>query len=87
VNPAAASRSAEASQISADLNSYSIGTSETIGIQLLSSTGGNGDGTTNLRKPVNTIGEPDVYYNLNGQRVDKPGKGLYIRNGKMVIIK
>ena len=27
-----------------------------------------------------------VWYNLNGQRVEKPGKGLYIQNGKKVII-
>ncbi len=87
VRPASSSRGGDASQISADLNSYGIGTSETIGIQLLGSTGGNGDGTTNLRKPVNTIGEPDVYYNLQGQRVDNPVKGLYIKNGKKVIVR
>ena len=29
----------------------------------------------------------DVYYNLNGQRVDNPKKGLYIQNGKKVVIK
>lgn len=28
-----------------------------------------------------------TYYNLNGQRVEKPAKGLYIVNGKKVIIK
>ena len=27
------------------------------------------------------------YYNLSGQRVEKPGKGLYIVNGKKVIVK
>ena len=26
------------------------------------------------------------YYNLNGQRVTQPGKGLYIVNGKKLII-
>ena len=31
--------------------------------------------------------EDNVYYNLNGQRVMNPGKGLYIVNGKKVIIK
>ena len=29
----------------------------------------------------------DAYYNLQGQRVDKPGKGLYIKNGKKVVIR
>ena len=28
-----------------------------------------------------------VIYNLNGQRVTNPGKGLYIKNGKKVFIK
>ncbi len=28
-----------------------------------------------------------VYYNLNGQRVDKPSHGIYISNGKKVIIR
>jgi len=27
------------------------------------------------------------YYNLNGQRVDQPTKGLYIVNGKKVVVK
>ena len=31
--------------------------------------------------------EDGVYYNLNGMRVDRPGKGVYILNGKKVIIK
>ena len=29
----------------------------------------------------------DAYYNLQGQRVNNPGKGLYIKNGKKVVIK
>lgn len=29
----------------------------------------------------------DAYYNLNGQRVTKPTKGVYIHNGKKVIVK
>ena len=28
-----------------------------------------------------------VYYNLNGQRVEKPQHGLYIYNGKKIMIK
>jgi hypothetical protein len=31
--------------------------------------------------------EPDVYYNLQGQRVGNPGKGIYIKNGKKVIVR
>lgn len=34
--------------------------------------------------PVTT---QDVYYNLNGQRVEHPTKGIYIHNGRKVIIK
>ena len=29
----------------------------------------------------------DVYYNLNGQRVEKPTKGMYIINNKKVVVK
>ena len=29
----------------------------------------------------------DVFYNMQGVRVDNPGKGLYIKNGKKVILK
>ena len=31
--------------------------------------------------------EHDVWFNLQGQRVDRPRKGLYIKNGKKVFIK
>lgn len=31
--------------------------------------------------------ERDVWYNLQGQRVDKPKKGLYIRNGRKVVVR
>ena len=45
------------------------------------------DGTTNLT-PALSKGEGDgEWYTLQGQRVAKPGKGLYIRNGKVVVIK
>ncbi len=44
-------------------------------------------GTTSINN-VNTKGLLDgEFYNLQGQRVDKPAKGLYIVNGKKVIIK
>ena len=31
--------------------------------------------------------EDNAYYNLNGQRVEKPSKGLYIKNGNKVVVK
>ena len=31
--------------------------------------------------------EQHVYYNLNGQKVITPVKGIYIKNGKKVIVK
>ena len=43
------------------------------------------DGTTNLT-PALSKGEGE-WYTLQGQRVAKPGKGVYIRNGKKVVIK
>jgi hypothetical protein len=86
VNPSAASRGTEASQVTSDLNSYGIGTSDVIGIPLFGSRGSNGEGTTNIRESVIAT-ESEVYYNLQGQRVDNPSKGLYIRNGKKIVFK
>ena len=46
------------------------------------------DGTTGIDEVVKY--EPqsdDAFYNLQGQRVDNPSKGLYIRNGKKVVIR
>ncbi len=43
---------------------------------------------TGVDEKVNVEKKADgQYYNLNGQRVQNPTKGLYIVNGKMVIIK
>ena len=42
-------------------------------------------GTTNLT-PALSEGE-GAWYTLQGQRVSKPGKGLYIHNGKKIVIK
>ena len=44
------------------------------------------NGTTGINK-VAADNENDVYYNLNGQRIAAPTKGLYIINNKKVIIK
>ena len=44
------------------------------------------NGTTGINK-VAADNKNDVYYNLNGQRIAAPTKGLYIINNKKVIIK
>jgi hypothetical protein len=58
-----------------------------IAIPLLRGIGGDEDGTTNLT-PALSKGEGEgEWYTLQGQRVAKPGKGIYIRNGKKVVVK
>ncbi len=49
----------------------------------------NDEGTTEIRtiEQGTVSSEHDVWFNLQGQRVQNPGKGLYIRNGKKVVIK
>ena len=32
-------------------------------------------------------GEVDIWYSLDGRRVEKPTKGIYVNKGKKVIIK
>ena len=41
----------------------------------------------NVQSSIFNLQSNEVYYNLQGQRVDRPNKGLYIRNGKKVIIR
>ena len=36
---------------------------------------------------INPYSQPGVYYNLQGQRVENPVKGIYIKNGKKIIYK
>ena len=43
------------------------------------------NGTTAIRQ-VRSTAEHDVYYSLNGQRVENPAHGIYIKNGKKVIL-
>ncbi|MBR5749210.1 MAG: InlB B-repeat-containing protein [Prevotella sp.] len=47
----------------------------------------NNDGATGIEQPTADNDTTDEIYNLNGQRVAAPTKGLYIRNNKKVIIK
>jgi hypothetical protein len=44
------------------------------------------EGTTGIRVQ-SSIQSDNAYYTLQGQRVVNPGKGLYIKNGKIVVIK
>ena len=46
-----------------------------------------GDGTTRIEAAVKEITEDDAIYNLSGQRVKNPSKGIYIVNGKKMIFK
>ena len=60
---------------------------EVIGIPLFRGIGDDNGETTNLT-PALSKGEGDgEWYTLQGQRVAKPGKGLYIRNGKVVVVR
>jgi hypothetical protein len=40
---------------------------------------------TEIKDEVKEVQQDNVYYNLNGQRVEKPTKGIYIKNGKKVL--
>jgi hypothetical protein len=71
----------------ADLLIYGISNDEPEMISIPVARGLDGDGTTNIREKLAPEQTNDVYYNLQGQRVENPTKGLYIRNGKKVVIK
>ena len=47
------------------------------------------DGTTgiDIQSSIFNLQSNEVYYNLHGQRVDNPGKGVFIKNGRKVVIK
>ena len=45
------------------------------------------DGTTNISDFELFTNSNEHLYNLKGQRVEKAGRGLYIKNGKKVVIK
>ena len=48
----------------------------------------NGDGTATMIVPSSMIqsDNSDDYYNLHGVKVANPGKGVYIKNGKKVVL-
>ena len=62
---------------------------DVIAIPVFGGVNGEDDGTTGIEVQSSIFNSQfeEVYYNLQGQRVDNPGKGLYIKNGKKVVIK
>ncbi len=45
------------------------------------------DGTTGIKEVKSGKVKGEKWFTLQGQRVDNPGKGIYIKNGKKVVIK
>ena len=45
------------------------------------------DGTASIKEVKSGEVKGDEWYTLQGQRVAKPGKGIYIHNGKVVLVK
>ena len=43
-------------------------------------------GTTAINSVRSAATENDAYYSLSGQRIENPTKGIYIRNGKKIIL-
>ena len=75
-------RSAGTRGIDADAAKFSVQNSaEVIGIRIFS------NGTTGIKEVKNGEVKGEEWFTLQGQRVMNPGKGLYIKNGKKVIIK
>ena len=75
-----------ASTRGAEVN-YILKEPEIIKMPVFRSIGNDGDGTTGIKDQSSKFNAPsdNAYYTLQGQRV--AGKGLYIRNGKKVVIK
>ena len=60
---------------------------EVIGIPLYRGIESDEDGTTGVKEVKSGEVKSDEWFTLQGQRVAKPGKGLYIKNGKKVIVR
>ena len=45
------------------------------------------DDTTGVKNVEHKVSDEDIYYNLNGQRVEKPIKGFYVKDGMKIIVK
>ena len=57
-------------------------TAQVLGARSISITYGGVTGINDVK--AKKVGEKDVYYNLNGQRVSNPTKGVFIKNGVKV---
>jgi hypothetical protein len=44
-------------------------------------------GTSDINNVNGDIQQDNVYFDLNGRRVDNPSKGVYVTNGKKIVIK
>ena len=44
------------------------------------------DGATDVQEVETQRFERNVFYNLNGQKVDNPSRGIFLYNGRKVII-
>jgi len=42
---------------------------------------------TGIQNFSNTQDTNDTYYDMQGRRISKPEKGIYIQNGKKVVVK
>ena len=62
---------------------------DVIAIPVFGGMNGEDDGTTGIevQSSIFNLQSDGVYYNLQGQRVEKPRKGIYIHNGRRVVIK
>ena len=62
---------------------------DVIAIPVFGGMNGEDDGTAGIevQSSIFNLQSNDVYYNLQGQRVEKPRKGIYIHNGRRVVIK
>ena len=62
---------------------------DVIAIPVFGGMNGEDDGTTgiDIQSSIFNDQSNEVYYNLQGQRVENPRKGIYIKNGRKVVIK
>ena len=51
------------------------------------SIGNAGDGATGVKEVRSEGVKSDEWFTLQGQRVENPGKGIYIKNGKIILVK